>query len=316
MTKLISSIGIDIGKAFLDVHSLGRHYPARFGNDADGFVKLIAALSACAPDIIVCEASGGYERSMMNALRDAGLPVVAVNPRQIRDYAKAKGCLAKTDRIDARIIAEYGATFRPTPKPMNRPAELAQHVQRRRQWITMLRQEMQHLEHVVSETVRCDIEQHIAFLQDGISACDRRIRECIRADEACKAKHAILTSCKGVGDVTAATLIADMPELGSASHAQIAALAGIAPFNHDSGAMRGTRHIRGGRSALREVLYMAAISALRHNADIKRLYERLRANGKPAKVAIVACMRQLLITLNSLLRHNRKWTEKYNPTTA
>lgn len=316
MTKPFSSIGIDISKAYLDIYGLKAEHPARLPNDAGGIALLTGYLGECSPEVIVCEPSGGYERALITALQRAGFPIVAVNPRQIRDFARAKGRLAKTDRLDAQVLAEYGALFRPEPKAIEKPAELAQYVLRRRQLVDALRRETQQHEHLTHEGMKSDSEQHIAWLQEHIAQMDAHIRHHIAACSDLKDRQAILKSCKGIGDVTAATLMAEMPELGSASHAQIAALAGLAPFNHDSGSLRGQRHIRGGRSPVRAALYMATISAIRYNPDIKATYERLRAAGKHAKVAITACMRKLLITLNSLLRDNRKWKSVRKKSTA
>lgn len=307
MPHIFVSIGIDIGKTFLDVHGLKPSHPQRIRNDASGIAALTAWLGERVPDVIVCEPSGGYERPLLAALREAGLPVACVNARQVRDFARAKGVLAKTDRIDAQVLAEYGALLRPQVRPLLRPAALAEQVQRRRAVVEMIRREKQYLEHGTEETIRREAEAHIALLEGQLRACEERIARLVAADAACRARQEILTSCKGVGDVTSATLLAELPELGQATHAQITALAGLAPYNRDSGAMRGQRHIRGGRGTVRRVLYMAAVSAIRCNPDIKALYERLRAAGKHAKVAIVACMRQLLLTLNALVRDNRKW---------
>ena len=311
MTQPFSSIGIDISKASLDVHGLPGEHPSHFTNDTQGLCLLVDCLEEAQPDLIVCEPSGGYERPLVITLQAAGLPIAMVNARQIRDFARAKGILAKTDSLDARVIAEYGALIRPAPDTNTRPEGLVQYVRRRRQLVDLMRREKQHLEHTTEEHIRTEIEENIAGLKDKITDCENHMRKAIQDDPACREKHRILTSCKGVGDVTAATLIAGLPEMGNASHAQITALVGLAPFNHDSGAMRGQRHIHGGRQAVRNGLYMATCAAIRFNPDIKTLYERMRKNGKHAKVAITACMRQLLITLNSLIRDNRIWEPDY-----
>ena len=316
MRESFVSIGIDVSKASLDIDGLGNTFPIHITNDAQGIAMLVGRLAECPPAVIVCEPSGGYERILVAALRNAGLPIVVVNARQIRDFARAKGILAKTDKIDARVIAEYGATFKPTPKAVYKPAALAQYVQRRRQLVEALKCEMQQRDHLTHEDLKRDSKAHCTWLQEHIAAIESRIRTLIAADPALEGQHAILTSCKGIGDITSAILIAELPQLGTASHAQIAALAGVAPFNRDSGLMRGQRHIHGGNASVRSVLYMATISAIRFNPDIKTFYERLRANGKLAKVAIVACMRKLLITLNALLRDNRKWTPQYAEATV
>jgi transposase len=316
MREPFVSIGIDVSKTSLDINGLGKTFPDSITNDAQGIARLVGRLAESPPAVIVCEPSGGYERLLVATLRDAGLPIAVVNARQIRNFARAKGILAKTDRLDARVLAEYGAMFKPTPKSTCKPSLLAQYVQRRRQLVEALRCEMQQRDHLADEDLQHDSAEHCAWLQEHIANIESRIRDIIAADSVLKGQHAILTSCKGIGDTTAAVLIADMPELGTASHAQIAALAGLAPINHDSGNMRGQRHIHGGKTAVRAVLYMATISAIRFNPDIKVFYERLRAKGKLAKVAIVACMRKLLITLNALLRDNRKWTPQYMEATV
>jgi transposase len=307
MTTSYVSIGIDIGKHFLDTHGLGKTCPARVANDADGIARLVKALMDASPNVIVCEPSGGYERPLVATLQTAGMPVVMVNAKRVRDFAKAKGTLAKTDRLDARILSEYGTAFRPEPRTARKPAQLAAYVQRRSQLVENLSREMRQRELACHPDIECDREDHIAWLQERIAVFDARIRACIEAEDALKERHAILTSCKSVGVITSATLMADIPELGTLSHSQITALAGLAPFNCDSGTRQGERHITGGKAVTRAALYMATLSAVRCNPDIKAFYERLRARGKRAKVALVAAMRKLLITLNALLRDNRKW---------
>jgi transposase len=311
MSTTFVSIGIDVSKKFLDIHGLEKKHPNRLPNSEAGIAILVEALALCSPDIIVCEPSGGYEKNMIIALQDSGQQVAMVNARQIRDFARAKGQLAKTDSIDARILAEYGAMFKPAAKKISKASPLAQYVQRRRQLVDICRIEQQHLSHVGQDDIKQDIQERIAALQESISTMEKCIKKQIHADESLQKKHSILVSCKGVGDTTSATLMAELPELGNVSNSEISALAGLAPFNHDSGAMRGKRFIRGGRSEVRKALYMAAISATRYNPDIKACYDRLRKAGKPAKVALVACMRKLLLTLNSLVKGNRFWTEKY-----
>lgn len=286
MNKPFVSIGVDISKSWLDVWMpSGEHI--RFSNNMDGISQLLVNAVEYAPDIIVCEPTGGYENMMVETLRQANLPIAPVNPRQIRDFAKAKGLLAKTDKIDAQIIAEYGATFQPEIRLMQRPTELAAYVTRRRQVVETMRRETQHLGHTRQEEIRCDIQDNITELQSHIKQLDIKIQSLVAENADLARRHKIITSCKGAGNITAATLIAELPELGQASHAQITALAGLAPFNHDSGAMRGSRHIRGGRANVRKVLYMAAVSAIKFNPDIRAVYQRLKGNGKPTKVALV-----------------------------
>jgi transposase len=311
MNKTFVSIGIDVSKPFLDVYGLGKGHPIRFPNTSEQISALVVKLAGQPVDLIVCEPSGGYERELVASLQQVGLPVAVVNARQVRDFARAKGVLAKTDRLDAKILAEYGSQLRPSPKPSGRSEELAGLITRRRQLVDMLRMERQQHEKARHEIIRASSEEHITWLVEQIEEIEEQIAAAIARNADWKARNAILVSCKGIGPVAAATLVAEMPELGSASHAQVASLAGLAPFNHDSGAMRGQRHIRGGRGTVRNVLYMATVCAIRYNPDIRRFYEKLRKAGKVAKVAITACMRKLLITLNSLLKHNREWTETY-----
>jgi len=306
------SIGIDISKAWLDVHGPGKQCPARVANNQQGIARLLEALAQAMPDVIICEPSGGYERRVVATLQAAGMPVAVVNAKWVRDFARAKGTLAKTDRLDAQILAAYGAAMRPIPTRNIAHNVLADYVARRRQVVELLRRERQQREHASCDVIRCDIEDSIARLEQQVAVWEQRIRDTIAAHQQVAQRHAILTSCSGIGDVTAATLIAELPELGQCSHAQIAALAGLAPFNHDSGTLRGTRHIRGGRSSVRSALYMATVAAIRYNPDIKACYDRLRRAGKHAKVALVAAMRKLLITLNALVKDNRKWQPAYD----
>jgi transposase len=310
------SIGIDVSKPWLDIASTHHAYPKRIANDASGIATLLEALQKHPADLLICEASGGYERLLIALLRAQNQPIALVNARQIRDYARARGVLAKTDAIDARIIAEYGQMLRPKLLTQDKDEVLEALLLRRRQLAGLLQRETRHAETLRHSALQEEVAEHAIWLREQIKALDTRIAGHLKQQPEHQKKAVILTSCKGVGKLLAATLLARMPELGTVSHAQISALAGVAPFNHDSGSMRGQRHIRGGRDDVRQVLYMAALSAIRYNPDIKTLYERLRAKGKKAKVALVACMRQLIITLNALLRDNRKWTPQTINTTA
>jgi transposase len=301
------SIGIDVSKNWLDIASTHHTYPKRIVNDAGGIATLLEVLQKHPADLLICEASGGYERLLIALLRQNNHPIALMNARQIRDYARARGVLAKTDAIDAKIIAEYGQMLRPQPLSQEKDEVLETFLLRRRQLSGLLQRESRHAETLAHNQLCEDITLHIEWLYEQIKTLDTRIAKHIKQQPAHQEKAEILRSCKGGGALLAATLLARMPELGTVSHAQISALVGVAPFNHDSGSMRGQRHIRGGRDDVRHVLYMATLSAIRYNPDIKTLYQRLRSNGKKAKVAIVACMRQLLITLNALLRDNRKW---------
>ena len=306
MSQSFVSIGIDVSKAHLDVHHPASP-PIRILNQPQAIAEWIDTLADNHVDIIICEPSGGYERLLVTTCHEAGLPIAVVNAAHIHHFAKAQGILAKTDQIDAGVIAAYGAMFKPAPQAVKSSDELVQYVARRRQLVEMVRMEKQRSEHLRCPRLKQGSEDHIAWMKGAIDQIDDDINAYIKADKQLHQRHEVLTSCKGIGDVTAATLLAELPELGTASHAQITALAGLAPYNVDSGSMKGRRAIRGGRAGVRKALYMATISAIKSNPDIHTLYRRLLAKGKHTKVAITACMRQLLITLNALIKHNRKW---------
>jgi transposase len=305
------SIGIDISKQHLDVFVHPAKEYQQFTNNADGVTKLLTWLQGYEADRIVCEPSGGHERLVVGTLQKASLPISVVNARQIRDFARAKGVLAKTDQIDARVLAEYGLLMKPPISEAHPCEALLYQVSRRRQLVELLKREKQHHKATPCESIKADIQVHITQLGTHIRTCEAKIQSLVAEDADMTIKQEILLSCRGIGEVTASTLLAQLPELGTLSHQKIAALVGLAPFNHDSGSLRGTRHIRGGRGDVRMALYMATLSAKRYNADIKAMYERLVSKGKPAKLALTACARKLLITLNSLLRDGRIWTEEY-----
>jgi len=282
--------------------------PERVGNDAAGLAALVAAITAAGTGLVVLEATGGYETAAVRALQGAGMPVAVINPRQARDFARAQGRLAKTDAIDARVLACFGAAVRPSPLPPIEPGRdaLAGLVARRRQLVDMLVAEQNHLEHAAA-AVRSWIEHHCGALRNQLAQVDAAIAVAVEADLALARRRAILVSVKGIGQATAAVLLAELPELGRIDHRQLAALIGVAPINHDSGQFRGQRHIAGGRASVRCALYMATLSAVRHNHNLQAFYQRLRANGKPAKVALVAAMRKLATILNAVVRDDRPW---------
>ena len=298
--------GLDVGKRHLDVALADR--VERVANDAAGLVGLVALAKAKGAALVVMEATGGYETAAVLALQRDGLPVAVVNPRQVRDFARAHGRLAKTDAIDARVLARFGAVVRPRPLPLIDPSQeaLAGLVTRRRQVVEMLIAERNHLEHAHAAAVSW-IEQHLAALHDELAQVDAAIAATVEANETLARRHAILLSIKGIGQATAAVLLAELPELGRIEHKQLAALIGVAPMNHDSGQFRGQRHIAGGRASVRCALYMATLSAVRHNQFLQSFYQRLRANGKPAKVALVAAMRKLATIINAVIRDDRPW---------
>lgn len=301
MTSFIP-VGIDIGKQWLDVSVAGQH--RRFPHTATGHAALLAWITPHRPDLVAVEASGVYEQTATAFLQAAGLAVARINPRQVRDFAKASGRLAKTDRIDAHMLAAYAAALHPNAAPVLTSAqqELAALVTRRRQLVDIGAEEQDRLHATRNAAMRQQITEHLGWLKERIDGLNRAIAVLVKAQADLAVPYQQLVDVPGVGAVTAAVLLAELPELGRASPGQIAALVGVAPMNHDSGAMRGQRHIRGGRRSVRCVLYMATLSAIRCHPTIRPFYQRLRAQGKPAKVAITAAMRKLLVQLNAMLR--------------
>ena len=315
-------IGIDVAKATLDVATLdGTAEPAPLlgalttaPNDDAGHAALVAALTPLAPTLIVLEATGGYERAVTVALAAAGLPVVVVNPRQVRDFAKATGHLAKTDRLDAALLARFAAQVRPAcrPVPDATTQALRDVLGRRHQLVSMLTQERNRLAQARAGAIRRDLQQHIRWLERRVHTTDDDLRQLVEASSLWRVRDQLLQSVPGVGPVTAQMLLAHLPELGTLSRKQIAALVGVAPLNRDSGQWRGRRQVWGGRAPVRAALYMAAFAGVRHNAVLRAFYQRLRAAGKPAKVALVATMHKLLTILNAMLAHQTAW----RPTSA
>lgn len=305
----VEFVGIDVSKEWLDVHWLSGAIAVRFENSAEGQRMLVERLAAASVERIVLEATGGYERLLVAALAAAKLPVVVVNPRQVRDFAKALGQLAKTDRIDAAVLARFAAAVRPElrPLPSEDEQKLRETLARRAQLIGMRTMEMNRLQQAQSRKVRSDVQAVLNFLDKRLRAIDDELETLIRAAPLWQQKVDLLKSVPGVGDQTARTLVADLSELGSCSRQQIAALVGVAPLNRDSGTLRGRRMTWGGRAVVRRALYMAALSASRCNPAIRAHYERLRKAGKRPKVALVACMRKLLTILNAMLRQRHPW---------
>jgi transposase len=301
-------VGVDVSKRVLDVASTGSDPVKRWSNDAAGIADLVAALAREPPALVVLEATGGYELAAAQAMQQAGLAVAVVNPRQARDFARASGQLAKTDAIDARILASFGAALRPKPLPPidASQAAISELVARRRQIVDMLVAERNRLEHAGSAT-RGWIEDHILVLKSQLAQVDAALGLAVENSAELQRRHQVLTSVKGVGPLTAAVLLAELPELGAIGHKQIAALVGVAPMNHDSGQHRGQRHIAGGRQSVRCALYMATLVGVRFNPTLHAFYHRLRQAGKRPKVALVAAMRKLLIILNALVRDDALW---------
>lgn len=306
-------VGIDVAKAHVDVAVLGAKFDAqRFDNDAEAHSALAAALKSLGVALVVMEATGGYEAALACALQAAGLPVAVVNPRQARDFAKSMGRLAKTDRIDARMLAEFAAVLvrRDDLASLIRPLADAQQlalaamVTRRRQLVTMMLSERQRLQLAIA-IVRPSIETMIEAIRKQLDEVEAQMVIHVQAHYAELDK--LLRSASGIGPVASATLIAELPELGKLNRREIAALVGVAPMANDSGNSKGRRRVQGGRFEIRRVLYMATLTAARHNPAIKTFYDRLLAAGKLPKVALVACMRKLLTTLNAMVKTNKPW---------
>lgn len=316
--KSKSFIGIDVSKQQLEVAAHESDYQFRCANKVSAFGELIAELIAWRPRLIVLEATGGLETRVVSALHTAGLPVVVVNPRQVRDFARALGQLAKTDRLDARVLAHFAAAIKPPLRPIKakEQQELDALIGRRGQLVEILADEKNRRASAASETVREQIKEHIDWLEDRIAELDQQIKALLQTSPSWQVKDQILQSVPGIGPVASFSMLADLPELGTLNRQQISKLVGVAPLNRDSGQHRGTRHIYGGRAGLRRVLYMAALTASRHNAVLKEFYQRLRANHKPFKVAITACMRKLLSIINVMIRDNTTWKIKDEPVSA
>jgi transposase len=303
-----SYVGIDVAKAHLDVavHPLGENW--RVEHHPEGIASLVAQLAAQSPTLVVLEATEGLELPLVGELLSAQLPVVVVNPRQVRDFAKALGKLAKTDALDARVLAQFGEATKPQlrPLPDAQTQELHALVARRRQLVGMLTAEKNRLR-TATPRVQPQLQEHIQWLQQRLEEVDQDLRGLIRSTPAWRAKEKVLRSVPGVGPVLTVTLVGQVPELGQLDRRQLSALVGVAPFNRDSGTLRGKRTVWGGRSSVRAALYMATLVATRFNPVIKAFYQRLLEAGKPKKVALTACMRKLLTILNSMVKHNCPW---------
>jgi transposase len=297
------SVGIDISKDTLDIYcSFTKRYWS-IPNTPQSIEELVRELSQTSPHFIVFEPSGGYERLLMVTLACEGLHFSRVNARQIRDYARACGRLAKTDKLDAQILAQYGLKMHPRLTILSTPIQqtLQTYGLRRRQLVEMLKAEKQHLLHYSQDEIINELKKHMVVLEVSIRQLEKMMTALIQKDPLLTESFKILTSVSGVGSVTALTLLSDLPELGHLNAKQISALVGVAPQNYDSGNMRGQRHIQGGRQTVRNALYMAALSAIRSEPTLKEFYKRLKEQGKPSKVAIVAVMRKLIIWLNAKL---------------
>ena len=302
-------VGIDISKDHLDVHVRPTGDSFRVRYDDAGLVTLVAHLRPLAPVVLVLEATGGYEVTVAATLASAALPVAVVNPRQVRDFARATGQLAKTDALDARVLALFAEAVRPAARPVPdaQAAALGELIARRRQLVDMLGAEHNRRRLLRDRRLQRHLEAHIAWLEEALRRLDLDLTTLIRSTPVWRETDDLLRSVPGIGPVTAGTLIADLPELGRLDRRRIAALAGLAPIARDSGAFRGRRMIMGGRAHIRRVLYMATLTAITHNPVIRAFHQRLVAAGRPGKVALTAAMRKLLTILNAMLRDRRPW---------
>ncbi len=301
-------VGIDVSKSCLDVASRPTGEVWQVKNDADGIGALAQRLTGMDPSLVVLEATGGLERALTAELAAAGLPVAVVNPRHVRDFARASGALAKTDTLDAQVLARFGQAMEPEPRPLPdaEARDLQALVGRRRQLVEMITAEKNRRRSVIAR-IRPQVEEHIRWLEKSLKDLDQDLDGFIRSSPMWRTTERIMKSAPGVGPVLSATFLADLPELGKVSGGQISALVGVAPFNRDSGTLRGKRTVWGGRRQVRAALYMAALVASRYNPVIKEFYQRLCSMGKPKKVALTACMRKLLVILNSMVKHGREW---------
>ena len=302
-------IGIDVSKARLDVHVRPGNEAFVVARDDEGLADLVERLGKLQPRLIVLEATGGLQVRAAALLVAAGLPVAVVNPRQVRDFARATGRLAKTDRLDAEAIARFAEAVQPEPRPLPdaETERLAGLIARRRQIVEMMTAEKNRRHQATGSKPRASLDAHREWLRKELGRIDEDLDGAVRTSPIWRAKEELLKSVPGIGDIASRTLLAELPELGRLNRREIAALVGLAPFNRDSGSLRGRRTIWGGRAALRATLYMAALTAIRHNPVIAAFNDRLRAAGKPPKLAITACMRKLLVIVNAMVRDQKPW---------
>lgn len=301
-------VGIDVSKNQLDIAVRPAGDTWSMPNDVSGITEVVQGLAQLHPALVVLEATGGLQMPLAAALATAGLPLAMVNPRQVRDFARAIGRLAKTDRLDAQVLAHFAEAVRPTPYPLPdaQTQELTALLTRRHQVVEMLTAEKNRLRSA-RELVHRRVQDHICWLEQELADLDDDLERTLRKSPLWREKDNLLRSVPGIGRVVSITLLADLPELGTLSRHQIAALVGVAPLNRDSGRFRGKRMVWGGRARVRAALYMAALTASRYNPIIKAFYHRLCEAGKARKVALTACMRKLLIILNSMVKHQQTW---------
>ncbi len=308
MKEALLFVGIDVSKDRLDVavRPTGEAWQASY--NPRGIGELVHRLGELAPQLVVLEATGGMEMTLAGELAASQLAIAVVNPRQVRDFARAAGKLAKTDALDAHALAHFAEAMRPPSRPLPDSAsqELKALVARRRQLVEMITAEKNRVRSAPNR-IRPKVEEHVSWLEESLEGLDRELGEFIRSSPMWKDKVQLLRSAPGVGPVLSMTLLSDLPELGALNRGEIAALVGVAPFNRDSGALRGKRQVWGGRSQVRAALYMATLVATRYNPVLRSFYQRLCEAGKPKKVALTACMRKLLTILNVMAKHNRHW---------
>lgn len=305
-------VGIDVSKAILDIAISNNNSLLQFPNNEEGLKALVKALPSKKQTLVILEATGGYEKFAANYLRQKKFSVAVVNAKRVRDFAKASGKLAKTDGIDAKTIMMFGKAFNPAPQPLASKEEdqRQQNINRRDQLVRIIAMEKQHLEHA-SDAIKKSINKHIHYLEKELALIENHLKDLFNQDSELKDKMERLDEIKGVGEITAMNILIHLPELGKLSHKEISALAGVAPFNKDSGQSKGKREIWGGRAPVRAALYMAVLTARKFNPALKRFYDRLIGRGKIKKVAMVACMRKLIIIMNAMLRDGTQWEVRY-----
>jgi len=304
-------IGIDVSQDTLDMAAYPTGQIWQYKNNKSGIAKVVAKLAAISPKLVMMEATGGLEQALKNALDEAELAVAVVNPKRIRDHGRSMGMLAKTDKLDAKVMAHFAAKIEPQPQPPRDKGEreLDNLVTRRNQLSDILTAERNRLKDYLDEAVKSDIQEHIQWLEVKIATLDKEVKERVKQNPIFLKKAKLYKSMKGVGDIFSSTLIAKLPELGRLNQREIAALVGLAPVNKDSGKFRGKRMIQGGRAVVRKVSYMPVLSAIRFNPAIRALYRRLIAKGKLQKVALVACMHKMFTILNSMAKTNTPWRD-------
>lgn len=305
-------VGVDVSKDFLDMAFHQSNEKLRFNNNSSGIQQAIKLLKSREPELVVFEPTGGLELAFWEALTLADIPVTPVNPRQIRDFARASGKLAKTDAIDARVIAHYAEAIKPERHAFPDTQSLKEQMARRAQLVEMITAEKNRMKAARRDAIKQDIEEHIEWLSSRLAAVDKGLRKAIKANQVLREKDKLIRSVPGAGPALSAALLTQLPELGVLNRHQVAALVGIAPLNRDSGLMRGKRVTWAGRGKVRNILYMSALVATRCNPVIRAFYHRLCSEGKAKKLALIACMRKLLTILNSMLKNNTRWSPMTN----